>query len=263
MANTVVGYQCNVHGVFIGETLVQEDPKKKGVFLIPAGVYLDAPPSTAANYQAVRVGNKWEVRQTPPPAPPTVDGVRDVQATLFHQEAALSKDRASYLVATSVRFKTEAGKDARFPVTEQTYTKLLQRYHQAVIDGGVPEGFYWVSVSHEKIPFTIQDLKALTSKVWAVIEGADLTYHDLHADLRKVGWAKPWAPFTEYKADSYIVVASDIWTTKKAGKSGEPTVDWSTKSPVTDGDLEWIKVGNQIDMLMALSWPLDLAHSGV
>ncbi len=66
-------YQCDNHGLFIGETPRQHSPEEPGVWLVPGGATLVAPPAIPAGQRARFnwVSQTWSLEPIPaPPAPP-------------------------------------------------------------------------------------------------------------------------------------------------------------------------------------------------
>ena len=62
-------YQTDRAGLFAGETVADESPLEPGVFLVPAGAVLVAPPSTWATDKWPRWnGTAWDLVTKPTPA---------------------------------------------------------------------------------------------------------------------------------------------------------------------------------------------------
>lgn len=69
-------YQTDADGVFIGETVADESPLEKGVYLIPAGCVVTPPPPFLAGHYRAWQGGVWVQIAIPepeaPPPPPVV-----------------------------------------------------------------------------------------------------------------------------------------------------------------------------------------------
>ena len=258
--NTIIGYQCDQFGIFVGETLVQEDPKKPKTYLVPSGVVLDKPPSAPNECYVVRVGDKWEVRQRPPTVTAHVAANYDIQTTVFHQINLLVGARNSQLAAESVLYKAECGVEKRFQATELSY-QALQRRHSHVLQTGepLPGGFYWLSLDNTKVPFTQEDLRKLTVLVWNAIEKSTMKMHDLKAKVRQLGNAKLWQPGSEYKQGDLVLGGNgediDVYQALTDGKSG-------AFFQLTDGALTWKKLGNQLHLIHDVVWFDEPIHGG-
>ncbi|WP_233873990.1 hypothetical protein [Paraburkholderia adhaesiva] len=71
-------WQCDAQGVFIGETIVQEDPLTPGTFLLPPGCVLHAPPAfEPVSQTAVWQEGAWAVHALPPPEEAPVPATPD------------------------------------------------------------------------------------------------------------------------------------------------------------------------------------------
>lgn len=64
---TKTAYQCNDQGVYLGETVVQEDPMAPGEYLLPPGCTLIAPPAISTGQQGVFADGAWTVEAVPQP----------------------------------------------------------------------------------------------------------------------------------------------------------------------------------------------------
>jgi hypothetical protein len=67
--STKPAYQIDSAGLFVGETVADESPLEEGVYLIPAGAVMTAPPMKWADDKWPRWnGAKWELVTKPTPA---------------------------------------------------------------------------------------------------------------------------------------------------------------------------------------------------
>lgn len=48
---------------YLGKVEVSESPLEPGVYLVPAGAYVDAPPASKSGYAIIRAGKKWELTE--------------------------------------------------------------------------------------------------------------------------------------------------------------------------------------------------------
>jgi hypothetical protein len=62
-----IAYQTNKDGVYVGTVKRQASPLEPGVFLIPGGAVLVAPPEIPAGQQAHWDGSAWSLQPIPPP----------------------------------------------------------------------------------------------------------------------------------------------------------------------------------------------------
>lgn len=59
-------YQFNASGLFVGETVADESPREPGVYLLPAGCTLKAPPAKIPAGKVPRWnGNAWQLVSEP------------------------------------------------------------------------------------------------------------------------------------------------------------------------------------------------------
>lgn len=71
MSRTTTAYQCDAQGVFLGDTLVQEDVFAPGMFLLPPGCVLQPPPAfDVAAQRAIFTDDGWQVQTLAPPPEP-------------------------------------------------------------------------------------------------------------------------------------------------------------------------------------------------
>ena len=93
---TKIAYQLDAAGNLIGDTLADESPLEAGVYLVPAGCTLIAPPSTIPDGKWPRFnGTTWDMVAKPPH--PAEDPVAKLQAFLEQ-----NKDVAELLKGTLV-----------------------------------------------------------------------------------------------------------------------------------------------------------------
>lgn len=69
---TAIYHYNATSGAYSGESLADESPLEKGVFLIPAHATTLPPPNVNTGEYAVWAGNKWEVRRIPVETPKQV-----------------------------------------------------------------------------------------------------------------------------------------------------------------------------------------------
>ncbi|WP_233868757.1 hypothetical protein [Paraburkholderia adhaesiva] len=75
-------WQCDAQGIFVGETLVQEDPLAPGAFLLPPGCVLVAPPAFEAQSQTARwQEGAWALHDLPSPDSPAAAAMPDDTAS--------------------------------------------------------------------------------------------------------------------------------------------------------------------------------------
>lgn len=60
MAKTIIVYQTNRHGEYIGTAVAQESPRQPGLYLMPPNTYKDEPPPQKKGFAVVRKGESWE-----------------------------------------------------------------------------------------------------------------------------------------------------------------------------------------------------------
>ena len=73
LAIMTTAYQFDRAGLLVGETVADESPLEPGVWLIPAGCTLVAPPAEPAGQRARWNGVDWELVTMPAPAPANDD----------------------------------------------------------------------------------------------------------------------------------------------------------------------------------------------
>ncbi|SAK88025.1 hypothetical protein AWB75_06014 [Caballeronia catudaia] len=100
MENLTRAYQLDEQGVLVGETMVQEDPMEPGVYLLPPGCVLLAPPAVDADTQVVRYRDgAWDVHDRPSSSEPTTAPV----------EADVSTPRAVSAIVPTQANQPKAG----------------------------------------------------------------------------------------------------------------------------------------------------------
>jgi hypothetical protein len=67
----MLAYQVNREGLFVGQVARQKSPLEEGVWLVPAGAVLVAPPTIPSGKMARWSGSAWSLEDipVPPPAP--------------------------------------------------------------------------------------------------------------------------------------------------------------------------------------------------
>jgi hypothetical protein len=79
---TKPAYQFDSAGLYLGQTVADESPMEPGVYLLPAGCTLKAPPASVPTGKVPRwTGKAWQL-VTKPPAPKQDDPVAKLQAFL-------------------------------------------------------------------------------------------------------------------------------------------------------------------------------------
>ena len=68
-----IAYQTNRDGIFVGVVKRQPSPLEPGVFLIPAGAVLVAPPKISEGEMAVWDGQAWSLKPIPPQPKPKLE----------------------------------------------------------------------------------------------------------------------------------------------------------------------------------------------
>ena len=62
-----VAYQCDHNGFYVGTSPRQQSPLEPGVWLIPAGCVLVAPPAIPEGQRAFWNGTAWQLQAIPAP----------------------------------------------------------------------------------------------------------------------------------------------------------------------------------------------------
>jgi hypothetical protein len=88
----MIVYQTDNEGNYVGETTADKSPLENGVFLVPRGAVLQAPPTHDSNtHRAKWSGSSWLLEERPPlveppppppPAPPPQLTLAELQAQL-------------------------------------------------------------------------------------------------------------------------------------------------------------------------------------
>lgn len=65
--NTITVWQCDADGYLIGQTIADESPLEPGIFLIPKGATIDAPPHLLTGQRDWRrIDGQWVVVEARP-----------------------------------------------------------------------------------------------------------------------------------------------------------------------------------------------------
>ena len=196
MIQTKIAYQCNEHGVFIGETLVQEDPMSAGEYLVPPNATLEAPPDVEDGQQAVFAGGSWTVENTPTPITPESKPLTLAQARALQLESLKQACRA----AIESGFASDAlGVTHNYPssISDQTNQNTIAN----CLNGGYlkcEKDGVWALIAH-----TQRQARAVIDAfaVWLNACQAQIVISAKHvdlamtvADVQAVAWTDPVFP---------------------------------------------------------------------
>lgn len=117
-------YQCDADGHFLGETIADESPLEPGLFLIPAGAVVQAPPAPGENERAKFDGDKWVLVAIPPIMEEEAEAEPPTQAEQIEMLRAIRRDAYR---SESDPLKIEAEYDAVTSGTEPNYTAWLAK----------------------------------------------------------------------------------------------------------------------------------------
>jgi len=88
-------YQCDANGFLIGETVADESPLEKGVFLIPANCTKKKPPKEKEGKIAQFADDKWKLVDIPKP----VESLETEVADVVEDEPEIEGSEEAFLLA--------------------------------------------------------------------------------------------------------------------------------------------------------------------